>query len=68
LLDKDGSMIGAVNLLLDVTDEQSEALHEQAERCRRLASSLYSRESTVVLEQMAERFEQTAADLDQNRD
>ncbi len=63
----DGSLTGAVNVLIDVTDEQSEALHDQAERCRRLASALYTRESSIVLEQMAERFEQNAQDLDTKR-
>jgi PAS domain S-box-containing protein len=63
LFDESGSMTGAVNMLIDVTDEQSEALVEQAERCRRLAGALYSRESTIVLENMAQGFERTAADL-----
>ncbi|MEO7751193.1 MAG: PAS domain-containing protein [Sphingomicrobium sp.] len=60
----DGTLTGAVNMLIDVTDEQSEALHEQADRCRRLAGALYTRESAIVLEQMARRFEQTANELD----
>ena len=61
LFDEHGVLTGAVNMLIDVTEEQSEALHEQAERCRRLARSLYSRDSTIVLQDMAEGFEQTAA-------
>lgn len=65
LFDKAGSMTGAVNMLIDVTDEQSETLHEQAKRCRRLADALYSRESMIVLEKMAEGFEQTASELRQ---
>ncbi|MES2136147.1 MAG: hypothetical protein V4502_03690 [Pseudomonadota bacterium] len=60
-------MTGAVNMLIDVTEEQTEALHEQAKRCRRLASSLYSRESSIVLETMAEQFERTAAELQQQQ-
>ncbi|MEO6225035.1 MAG: PAS domain-containing protein [Sphingomicrobium sp.] len=63
LFDADGTMTGAVNMLIDVTDEQSAALDVQAERCRRLASALYTRESRVVLENMAERYEQAAAEL-----
>ena len=63
LFDKHGALTGAVNMLIDVTDEQSEALHEQAERCRRLASSLYSRESTIMLQKMAEGFDRSAAEL-----
>jgi PAS domain S-box-containing protein len=63
LFDQHGTLTGAVNMLVDVTDEQSEALHEQAERCRRLAGALYSRESRIVLEKMAEGFERTATEL-----
>jgi hypothetical protein len=44
-------------------DEQRQALLEQAERCRRLASSLYSRDSRIVLEKMAEGFQRTADQL-----
>lgn len=63
LFDGDGSLRGAVNMLIDVSEEQSEALVEQAARCRRLADALYTRESSTVLETMAERFEKTAADI-----
>jgi PAS domain S-box-containing protein len=63
IFDEEGMLTGAVNMLIDVTDEQSESLREQAERCRRLASALYSRESMTVLQKMAEGFERTAAGL-----
>src|SRR6478672_4968657 len=43
IFDKDGRLTGAVNMLIDVTDEQSEALHAQAEHCRRLADATYDR-------------------------
>lgn len=66
LFGADGAFEGAVNVLVDITDEQADALHEQADRCRRLADSLYSRESSAVLEQMAMQFEQAAAELDTN--
>lgn len=66
LFDAAGELTGAVNLLVDVTEEQKEALHEQAARCRRLAGALYSRESCTVLGVMADGFEQTAADLGKN--
>ena len=59
----DGSLTGAVNMLLDVSDEQSEALHEQADRCRRLAEATYDRETSKVLGAMASGFEKTAAEL-----
>ena len=67
LFDECGRLTGAVNMLIDVTDEQAEALHEQAECCRRLAGALYSRESLTVLTKMADGFEQTAEELQQNR-
>jgi PAS domain S-box-containing protein len=63
LFNEDGSLRGAVNLLIDVSEEQSAALAEQAARCRRLADSLYTRESSVVLEEMADRFERAAGEL-----
>jgi PAS domain S-box-containing protein len=68
LFDVDGNLIGAVNMLIDVSEEQSEALHEQADRCRRLASALYSRESLIVLEKMAEGFDRTASELKPGND
>jgi PAS domain S-box-containing protein len=63
LFDASGELTGAVNMLIDVTDEQSEALHEQAERCRRLADATYDRETSKVLGDMAEGFDKTADDL-----
>jgi PAS domain S-box-containing protein len=66
LFDSQGTMTGAINLLIDVTEEQAHSLREQAERCRRLAGALYSRDSTIVLEKMAEGFEQTADGLAQS--
>jgi PAS domain S-box-containing protein len=68
LFDEDGTLTGAVNMLIDVSEEQSEALHEQAARCRRLASALYSRESLIVLEKMAEGFDRTASELKAGND
>src|SRR3954451_21749895 len=35
--DEGAALTGAVNMLIDVTEEQSEALHEQDISCRRLA-------------------------------
>jgi PAS domain S-box-containing protein len=63
LFDDAGKLTGAINVLIDVTEEQSEALHAQAERCRRLAGAIYSRDSMSVLEDMADGFERTAAEL-----
>jgi PAS domain S-box-containing protein len=67
LFHADGSLKGAVNVLIDVTDEQADSLHEQADRCRRLADALYSRESNTVLKHMASRFEETAEELGRRR-
>jgi PAS domain S-box-containing protein len=64
---EDGQLTGAINLLIDVTDEQSEALHEQAERCRRLAEATYDRATCKVLGDMAKGFDRTADDLDTGR-
>jgi hypothetical protein len=63
LFDSGGEFSGAVNMLIDVTDEQVPVLRDQAERCRRLARALYSRESMTVLTKMAEGFESTAERL-----
>ena len=63
----DGSLTGAVNMLIDVTDEQSEALHEQAERCRRLADATYDRQTSKVLGEMAAGFDKTADELTHKR-
>ena len=63
LFDAHGELTGAVNMLIDVTEEQSFALAEQAVRCRRLADAMYNRETSDVLASMAVEFERTAADL-----
>jgi PAS domain S-box-containing protein len=66
LFDADGRLTGAVNMLIDVTEEQSEALHEQAERCRRLADATYDRRTCRILGDMAEGFDDTAEKLSKN--
>ena len=63
LFNNDGSLKGAVNMLIDVSDEQSHALHDQAERCRRLADATYDRQTSKVLGDMADGFDRTADDL-----
>jgi PAS domain S-box-containing protein len=68
LYDSDGNFSGAVNLLVDVTDEQEDALAEQAGRCRRLADAMYTRETKNVLNRMADQFDQTASDLRSQRE
>ena len=63
LFDREGRLTGAVNMLIDVTEEQSGALHEQAERCRRLAGATYDRATSKVLGDMASGFDKTADHL-----
>jgi PAS domain-containing protein len=63
LFSDEGRLTGAVNLLVDVSLQQSEALHEQAERCRRLAEATYDRATSKVLGDMASGFDKTADDL-----
>jgi PAS domain S-box-containing protein len=63
LFDADGRLTGALNMLIDVSEEQSEALHDQAERCRRLACATYDRATSKVLDDMADGFQRTAGDL-----
>ena len=67
LFDRSGTFTGAVNMLIDVTNEQSEALLEQAERCRRLAGATYDRETSRVLDEMASGFAKAADDLARKR-
>ena len=63
LFDAAGAFKGAVNVLIDVTAEQSDALHAQADRCRRLAGATYDRQTSKVLGDMAAKFDKTASDL-----
>ena len=67
LFDEVGTLTGAVNMLIDVTDEQSDRLHDQAERCRRLAGATYDRATCKVLGDMAEGFDRTADGLAHKR-
>ena len=63
LFDKNGELTGAINMLIDVSEEQSAALADQACRCRRLAWATYDREVSEVLGTMADGYDRTAADL-----
>jgi PAS domain S-box-containing protein len=63
LFGSDGSFTGAINLLVDVSDEQAEALNSEAERCRRLADATFNREVSQMLASMADGYERTAAEL-----
>jgi PAS domain S-box-containing protein len=63
LFNEAGELTGAVNMLIDVSDQQAEALSEQASRCRRLADAMYDRNASNVLSSMANGFERTANEL-----
>jgi hypothetical protein len=68
LFDPDGKFTGAINLLVDVSDEQAEALNVEAERCRRLADATFNREVSDILGTMAEGYERTAGELSRQRE
>lgn len=63
----DGSLQGAINLLLDVSSEQAKALRSQAEHCRRLADATFDATTTRVLGDMADGFDRTADQIARKR-
>ena len=63
LFDEHDRLIGAVNMLIDVSEEQAPALAEQAERCTRLASAIGDPKTAKILRIMAEDFGRTARAL-----
>lgn len=63
LFDPEGTLTGAVNMLVDISDEQAGALNAQAEKCRRLAEATYNREMAEILGSMAKGYERTADEL-----
>jgi PAS domain S-box-containing protein len=61
----DGSLAGAVNMLIDVTDRRrAEDLREQAARCRRLSNSVLDRQTLDALGSMACEYEEEAGRLE----
>ncbi|HYI43438.1 MAG TPA: PAS domain-containing protein [Sphingomicrobium sp.] len=61
--DENGDLLGAINMLIDISDEQADVLADQAARCHRLARATHDRECAVMLETMAAEYEETAAAL-----
>jgi PAS domain S-box-containing protein len=60
----DGNLLGAVNILIDVTDSrQADFLRSQARRCRRLAISVGDQRTADTLTLMADEYEQKANKL-----
>ena len=53
-------------MLIDISDEQAEALKEQAARCRRLANSTDDMAARDILRTMANGYEQSADSLRHN--
>jgi PAS domain S-box-containing protein len=63
LFDSFGRLTGAVNMLIDVSDEQAVALGQQAARCKRLASATTDARAAGILADMAKAYASTAATL-----
>lgn len=64
IFNADGTLVGAVNLLIDVTDRrQADALRAQAQRCRRLAQSIMDQRTIDTLLLMAAEYEEKAGEL-----
>jgi PAS domain-containing protein len=64
LFDEDGGFIGAVNLLVDVTQTRHAGyLRQQASRCRQLARSISDPRTIRTLKGMAEEYDGQAAQM-----
>lgn len=64
LLNEEGEIVGAVNLLVDITNvKQADYLRKQAQRCRRLARSVDDQATGTTLKRMAEEYENKASSL-----
>lgn len=63
LFDREGKFTGAINLLVDVSREQVDALNAEADRCRRLAKATFNREISDMLDNMANGYERTVSEL-----
>jgi len=66
LFDKSGQLKAAINMLIDISDEQAEVLKEQASRCRRLASATEDPAAREILRSMAAVYDQSAESLQHN--
>lgn len=66
MLDENGELKGAINILIDISDEQTEALKQQAARCRRLANSTDDPAAREILRSMAAGYDQSADFLRQD--
>ena len=65
ILDEAGALSGAVNILIDITDQrQAESLKTQAMRCRLMAKSVSDARTAKTLSLMAADYEKKARNLD----
>lgn len=65
LLDEQGEVVGAVNVLLATADRtQVDYLRTQAQRCRRLARSIDDLAASITLLRLADDYEERAGNLD----
>ena len=64
LIDADGDVIGAVNTVIEVTDDhQAGVLRAEAIRCRRLADAVTDRQTFDTLQLMASEYDDKARSL-----
>lgn len=63
LIGADGELTGAVNMLIDVSDQQATELADQSSRCRRLARATTDAAASEILIQMAKNYTETAETL-----
>jgi PAS domain S-box-containing protein len=69
LFDRDGNFAGAVNLLVDVTEQRDpKRLKSQARRCRQLAAETEDADTAVRLTLMADDYDQQAAKFARRRE
>jgi PAS domain-containing protein len=65
LLGRDGELLGAINMLIDVTDaRQIDDLWFQSKRCRRLATAAGDQRTADTLNLMAAEYEAKARELE----
>jgi hypothetical protein len=61
---KDGSFAGAVNILVDVTEQRrADSLRTQAARCRRLAGAVGDKQTCEILTRMADQYDAKSGEL-----
>lgn len=60
IFDSTGRFKGAINILIDISEEQVEALMAQAARCRRLANSTDDVSAREILRSMAAGYDESA--------